>query len=215
MDSPQARFVTRRGRFVVYGLVLVFGLVPLMLRGCSFHLEPYPALLLPTGSSMVLRQDHRHSYAQFVLSGVRPDGTEVRLNPRRFFDPIPATYWVRIAVQRFGLPETSAERQPVESRIRSSAKKHRRAARQFGMPEALLDLVPGSVWTAVAKRDQRVPLGGTARQTRAWLRRRASAVGLPDATALRVRRMRTTVHVLRDTVIDREVIQEMAIPLVP
>ncbi len=135
--------------------------VPFGLRLLSPHLEPYPAVLLPSGAGVIPVDGDVVSFERLALVGVdAASGEEKELAPDAFLAPAPLQYLRAITGNHFGL-ETERER---EVALR-------------GLPFAIVFERPE---ITDAERDE----------ARAWLRARLRDAGCDDAL-LRVRRYRT------------------------
>lgn len=84
-------------------LIAIALLVPFGLRELSRSLEPYPAILQPSGAGKISTKDTRLRFYETELVAVRSDGSEQRLDPNEFMDKIPTQYWTHIARAHFGL----------------------------------------------------------------------------------------------------------------
>ncbi len=84
-------------------------LVPLCVREIS-GVEPYPAVLLPTGATLVRESAGVVQFESLALYAGRTSGEELRLNATSFMDPIPAHYLGSIATRAFGQIQVSRRR---------------------------------------------------------------------------------------------------------
>ena len=85
-------------------LIIVLALlVPFSLRELSSSLEPYPAILQPSGSTKISTKDTVLKFYEMQIVAVRQDGSEQRIEPRALMDKIPIQYWTHIARSHFGL----------------------------------------------------------------------------------------------------------------
>lgn len=84
-------------------LLLLILILPFVLREISKTLEAYPAVLLPSGDSVVSTSDGVVVFGRSELVAVRSDGSEELLDPDALFGDIPGYYWTRIASREFGL----------------------------------------------------------------------------------------------------------------
>ncbi|KAA3438471.1 hypothetical protein [Rufibacter hautae] len=80
-------------------LILFF---PFILRIKTQHLEPYPALLLPSGATKLELMSDTLEVNSTELYGLTPNGTLKEVNPVRFFFPIPVQYMNPILLNDFG-----------------------------------------------------------------------------------------------------------------
>lgn len=82
-------------------LFLIFILfTPLILR--HHYEEPYPAILLPAGSTIVSRNNDIYNFREFKILAIK-NGEWKELTPRLFLDPIPSWYFKPILSSNFGL----------------------------------------------------------------------------------------------------------------
>ena len=86
-------------------LILLGLLCPFLLREASNSLEPYPAVLQPSGATKISASDGILRFSRTELIAISHAGTEQPLDPREFFDVIPNQYWSHIARNGFGLGE--------------------------------------------------------------------------------------------------------------
>ncbi|MGC1527685.1 MAG: hypothetical protein WA783_16700 [Phormidesmis sp.] len=85
-------------------LAIAIGLVgPFLLRDVSNSLEPYPAVLQPTGSGKIFTTDNILTFTETQLIAIQVDGSEHRVDTRAFVSRIPHRYWQPIADMNFGL----------------------------------------------------------------------------------------------------------------
>lgn len=91
---------------LVLRLILLLGLIlPFLLREVSSSLEPYPAVLQPSGATKISVSEGVLRFHKTELIAILNDGTEQSLDPNRFFDTIPNQYWTHIARNGFGLSQ--------------------------------------------------------------------------------------------------------------
>lgn len=87
---------------VRFTLVLAGALVlPLCVREIS-GVEPYPAILLPTGATLVRELEGVVEFQSLALYAGRASGEELRLKVTSFMDPIPGHYLGGLATRVFG-----------------------------------------------------------------------------------------------------------------
>ena len=85
-------------------LTIAIGLVgPFLLRDISNSLEPYPAVLQPTGSGKIFTTDNILTFTETQLIATQADGSEHRVDTRAFVGQIPHRYWRAITDLNFGL----------------------------------------------------------------------------------------------------------------
>ena len=84
-------------------LLTVFLLVPFILRWYSPSLEPYPALLLPSGAHIVKIKDGSFSYNLYEIYGFTKNGTKKKINTQSFLEPIPPYLIWNLVRHNFGL----------------------------------------------------------------------------------------------------------------
>ncbi|MEO1402613.1 MAG: hypothetical protein AAFV72_15395 [Cyanobacteria bacterium J06635_1] len=92
--------LSKLGARLIIALAL---LVPFGLRELSSSLEPYPAILQPSGATRISTQDTQLKFYEMQIVAMRADGSEQRLEPREFMGKIPTQYWTHIARTHFGL----------------------------------------------------------------------------------------------------------------
>ena len=76
-------------------------LVPFALR-LWIEVEPYPAILLPDGATVLQREGGVTTFESLALFARRASGEETRLDARSFMDPIPSQYLMGLAAMQFG-----------------------------------------------------------------------------------------------------------------
>ena len=76
---------------------------PLMLREKSGALEPFPAVLQPSGASKLTTKDTTLTFYTTQLIALKTDGSEQRVDAAAFMGNIPRHYWQKIAGSRYGL----------------------------------------------------------------------------------------------------------------
>ena len=74
-----------------------------MLREKSSALEPFPAVLQPSGASKVTTEDSVLIFYKTQLIALKTDGSEQRVDTAAFMGNIPRHYWQKIASSRYGL----------------------------------------------------------------------------------------------------------------
>ena len=91
---------------LVLRLIILLGLIlPFLLREVSNSLEPYPAVLQPSGATKISTTEGVLRFYKTELLAISHDGTEHPLDPRQFFHTIPNQYWTHIARNGFGLSQ--------------------------------------------------------------------------------------------------------------
>lgn len=91
-------------RQIAYKLCIALCLlIPFLLSEISPTLQPYPAILLPSGANTIYIEDNQVSFNRIELIAVLPDRSEQLLDPTVLFAPIPQQYWPHIARLNFGL----------------------------------------------------------------------------------------------------------------
>ncbi|ESA36269.1 hypothetical protein N836_07970 [Leptolyngbya sp. Heron Island J] len=91
---------------LVLRLIILLGLIlPFLLREVSNSLEPYPAVLQPSGATKISTSEGVLRFYKTELLAIGNDGTEQFLDPRQFFNTIPHQYWTHIARNGFGLSQ--------------------------------------------------------------------------------------------------------------
>lgn len=93
----------------------VFLLVPFMLREDSRILEPYPAVLLPSGAAKISVVDGQVPGRALELVAIRADGTEETIDPRQFFTINEIPSWPWIAGRGFGLADGKSKQATIGS----------------------------------------------------------------------------------------------------
>lgn len=85
-------------------LLATFLLIPFLFRFVNSSFEMYPAILFPSGASIVNTKDTLLVFNKYELFGIDSlSNNKKQLNPKRFLDPIPMHYWTRISTYDFGL----------------------------------------------------------------------------------------------------------------
>ncbi len=162
-------------------LILILVLfVPFLLRERGAYLEPYPAIVLPRGASLLDISEGVINYPFTELVAVDSAGVEHVLEPKAFFAPIPAHYWTRICRDNFGLEPQPFS--PIEKKI------------SLGL------------WSIKLKHD-RETTPEQRQETIAWLKDRAAAQGVTDAKLILVRFSRVTMRVADQEEIDEELVR--------
>lgn len=90
----------RRTAFAVLAVALG---VPFALKFFCRALEPYPAVIFPSGAKLLHRDAGALRFSETRLYGPRPDGRWKRLNVETFLAPLPEQYFKPIVDNRFGL----------------------------------------------------------------------------------------------------------------
>lgn len=88
-------------------LLAFFLSAPFFLRWYSPSLEPYPALLLPSGAHIVELEDRNFSYNLYEIYGFSEDGTKKKIDIQNFLEPIPPYLIWNLARHNFGLERES------------------------------------------------------------------------------------------------------------
>lgn len=81
--------------------------VPFLITEFSRDLEPYPAVLQPSGAYTISTTDSVLTFRQTQLVAREPDGSEMAVDTEAFMGAVPHHFWVRIADSRFGLEGTN------------------------------------------------------------------------------------------------------------
>ena len=84
-------------------LLSVFLLVPFAMRFLAPILEPYPAVLLPSGGGLIKVADQMDFDRSAIYGRVAGRDDWTRLSPSHFLDPIPPQYFPPLAQRYFGL----------------------------------------------------------------------------------------------------------------
>lgn len=100
-------------RFTLLLAVVLAG--PLLVRTAFPSLEPYPAALLPAGSSKLDLSGDEIQFEQLVIMGLDEKDQWVEVEVAKFLDPIPPHYLYVILENEFGLSE--APRRQLQSRL--------------------------------------------------------------------------------------------------
>ncbi len=93
-------------------ITLLIGLsltVPFGLRVLSPRLEPHPAILFPSGASVIRVDRAEVSFERTTLWGASEAGEWFALDPGRFLHPIPVQYLDALAANDFGLVRRAVE----------------------------------------------------------------------------------------------------------
>ena len=77
--------------------------VPFLITEFSSDLEPYPAVLQPSGAYTISTDDNMLTFSKTQLIAQSPDGSELVVDTDAFMGAIPHHFWTRIADARFGL----------------------------------------------------------------------------------------------------------------
>jgi hypothetical protein len=85
-------------------LLSAFLLAPFAIRTLAPTLEPYPAVLLPTGGGTIKITGGQIDLGRLAIYG-KNAGSEAwtRLSPSRFLSPIPPQYFPNLAQRNFGM----------------------------------------------------------------------------------------------------------------
>ncbi|MBX2862988.1 MAG: hypothetical protein KTR27_05495 [Leptolyngbyaceae cyanobacterium MAG.088] len=95
---------------LVIRLILLLGLiVPFLLREMNNSLEPYPAVLQPSGATKISTSEGLLKFSRTELIIICSNGSEKSLDPNQFFDTIPTQYWTHIARNGFGFNEPKSK----------------------------------------------------------------------------------------------------------
>lgn len=88
-------------------IVAVCLIAPLILRELSGALEPYPAVLQPSGAHTVSTNNTLLEFREAQLFALHHNGTQARTEQRidttAFMGRIPSHYWEHIAISNYGL----------------------------------------------------------------------------------------------------------------
>ena len=84
-------------------ILMIFLLVPFLLRIITPSLEVYPSIVLPSGAGKVKLTDGDLTYHTTEIYGKKMTGELVRLDVREFLKPIPVQYLHAIVEGEFGL----------------------------------------------------------------------------------------------------------------
>ena len=80
-----------------------FLLVPFAIREFAPTLEPYPAVLLPSGAGLIKTADQMDFDRTAIYGRVAGRDDWTRLCPSRFLNPVPADFFPPLAQRYFGL----------------------------------------------------------------------------------------------------------------
>ena len=94
-------------RQTVFTILLAGILIgPFCLRTMWPSLEPYPAIMLPSGAGKLKLQPDEFSFSRLVVYGQDGENNKWTLvDPLKFLDPIPVWYLNDLAYRHFGLRE--------------------------------------------------------------------------------------------------------------
>ncbi len=88
-------------KFTVF-LILVL-LVPFVLKTVSRKLEPYPAIILPSGASKLDLKEGKIGVDGISIYGYDTQGNLEKIDVKQFIAPIPSHYFHVLANNEFGL----------------------------------------------------------------------------------------------------------------
>ena len=94
-------------KFTVFLVVVLF--VPFVLRTLSKKLEPYPALILPSGASKIDLKEGVINVDSISIYGYDTQGKLQKIDVEQFIEPIPNHYFRHIANKEFGLSTKTTE----------------------------------------------------------------------------------------------------------
>jgi hypothetical protein len=96
-------------------LLSAFLLVPFAIRTLAPTLEPYPAVLLPSGEATIKMTGGQIDLDRLAVYGKTSENNSwTRLSPSRFLSPIPLQYFPNLAQRNFGMSPGG----PIAHRIR-------------------------------------------------------------------------------------------------
>jgi len=78
-------------------------LVPFAIREFAPTLEPYPAVLLPSGGGLIKTADQMDFDRISIYGRVAGRDDWIRLSPSQFLNPVPAEFFLPLAQRYFGL----------------------------------------------------------------------------------------------------------------
>lgn len=108
-------------------MVIAFCLIgPFLLREADRTLEPYPAVLQPSGAYKVSTKD-AVKFRKKQLLAVENDGSEHEIHTDDFMGDIPSHYWSYVADSRYGLA-SEKERTVALGRWRLTLVTHKEAS---------------------------------------------------------------------------------------
>jgi hypothetical protein len=85
-------------------LLSAFLVVPFAIATLAPVLEPYPAVLLPTGGGRIKTTEDQMDWGRLVIYGrVADSDAWTRLSPLKFLGPIPAEFFSTLVQRYFGL----------------------------------------------------------------------------------------------------------------
>jgi hypothetical protein len=85
-------------------LLSAFLVVPFVIATLAPVLEPYPAVLLPTGGGRIKTTEDQMDFGRLVIYGrVADRDAWTRLSPPKFLGPIPAEFFSTLVQHYFGL----------------------------------------------------------------------------------------------------------------
>ena len=96
-------------------LLSAFLVIPFTLRCFAPILEPYPAVLLPSGAGRIKAAEDQMDFVKTAIYGrVAGRETWTRLSPSKFLNPVPLEFFPPLAERYFGLspvgPKASSTR---------------------------------------------------------------------------------------------------------
>ncbi len=83
--------------------------VPFLITEISKGLEPYPAVLQPSGAYTVSTADNILTFKKMQLIARDLEGSELVVDTDAFMGTIPHHFWTRIAGARFGLSREASD----------------------------------------------------------------------------------------------------------
>lgn len=98
--TPNNLFVT----ILAYGVVGAFLFAPFYLTYIE-HLEPYPAVIMPGGASVIDINKDELTFGETSVLVEHADGSQTRITPSTLLDPIPNQYFHAIINRQFGIAE--------------------------------------------------------------------------------------------------------------
>ena len=88
-------------KFTVFLVLVLF--VPFVLRTLAKQLEPYPAIILPSGASKIDLKEGVIGVNSLSIYGYDTQGKLEKIDVKQFIAPIPSHYFPVIAKNEFGL----------------------------------------------------------------------------------------------------------------
>ena len=102
-EAPDGQRRFPRETLFLVALAVLFG-VPFALAKLNPGLEPFPAILLPSGADLVLADESERTFTVVTAYGQRHGSAEwVRVDPVRLIDPVLPQYFTGLASTGFGL----------------------------------------------------------------------------------------------------------------